>query len=170
MIYGRAPEYTEGTACGYVKIHRDVRKIMKAACELCGSGDQLQAALRHNAPAERLLIDPTTGCLYSTETCDYHALCIPCHRRLDLVEGRPACAKGHEYTAKSTSINPDGSRRCLTCHNNRERARNATPEGRAARQEQGRRYRKSNPLTDEQKAHKLELQRNRRSAEFEGNR
>lgn len=152
-----------GTSREYANIHHAARKAIAAACEQC-EAKPVQAALRHDVDPDRLRVDPDTGCAYSIEAADYHALCIPCHRRLDLVEGRPYCASGHEYTPENTSIRTDGARRCLTCHRDQERARTNDPEVRARKNARDREYRQTNPMTETQKARKLELQRQRRAA------
>lgn len=153
-----------GTSREYNRIHYMARKTIGAACEECGSTEAIQAALRHDAEPARLRIDATTGCAYSTDVTDYHALCVACHRRRDLVDGRPECSNGHEYTPENTSIRSDGSRRCLTCHREQESARNEAPSTRAAKNARDREYREANPMTKEQKDRKLELQRKRRAA------
>jgi len=38
---------------------------------------------------------------------------------------KTACVNGHEYTAETTIVRPNGSRQCRTCHRANSRARNA---------------------------------------------
>lgn len=153
-----------GSSREYGNVHFAARKAIAEACEACGSAGPLHAALRQETEPSKLLTDPATGCAYSTDVADYHALCIPCHRRLDLVEGRPRCPKGHEYAPENTLTRPDGSRRCRACNRNGARTRNEVPENRAVKNERDRQYRAAKPMTDAQKARKLELQRIRRAA------
>jgi hypothetical protein len=143
----------------YNRAHYAARKHVGPRCERCGSTERREAALRPDAPAERLYLDPNIKCLYSEHVEDYFTLCVPCHRQLDHVELRPACSKGHAYTAENTSIKSDGSRRCLTCHRGNEARRLTDPAARAAKNEWNR---KRPPLTPEQKERKHALQRLRR--------
>lgn len=143
----------------YARAHYAARKCLRAICERCGAAGKLEAALRPDAPAERLALDPNIKCLFSAEPADYFTLCVPCHRTLDRVELRPKCRRGHAYTADNTSIKTDGSRRCLTCHRENEARRMADDEARARKNE---RDRLRPPLSAEQKARKVALQRLRR--------
>lgn len=147
---------------GYARAHYAARQVIGSSCERCGTDARLEAALRPDAPAERLTLDPNIRSLYSCSVEDYFTLCIPCHRKLDHVELRPSCASGHAYTPDNTSIKPDSSRRCLTCHRDYEARRLMNPEARAAKNERGR-LRK--PLTPAQKERKVALQRLRRARE-----
>lgn len=147
----------------YGRVHYAARKVIGDACTHCGSRDKLEAALRPDTPESRLLLDSEFNAYYSEDLRDYFALCIPCHRRLDHVELRPTCRRGHPYEPGNTSIKSDGSRRCLTCHRDQAARRLADPEKRAVKNAADRAYRATNPMTSEQKARKLELQRIRRA-------
>lgn len=155
----------------YARIHYAARKSLGTTCVHCGSSGRLHAALRPETNVEKLKVNAASGCLYSMDTNDYHALCIACHRRLDLVEGRPFCRHGHPYTVENTSFLSDGSRRCLVCHRQSVAKRLVDPKARAKKRARDREYRARTPLSLEQKARKLELQRTRRnvarSARFE---
>jgi hypothetical protein len=138
-------------ANAYARAHYDARRTLHGPCAICGAAGKFEAALRPDAPAEHLLLDPAIRCLYSLNPADYFALCTPCHRRLDHVELRRTCRRGHEYTPDNTSLKTDGSRRCL------ERA-----SARNAKNARDKLYRLRNPMTPEQKARKVALQRLRR--------
>lgn len=156
--------YTQvmGDQSGYNAAHHQARKHKADECERCGSSERLEVALRPDADPDHLEINESTGCRYSHHTDDYMTLCRPCHMHMDLVEGRTHCARGHEWTPENTST-LHGKRRCLTCHREDEAARLADPEVRARKNAQDRTYRKLHPMTAEQKARKLELQRIRRA-------
>ena len=151
-----------GSRSEYDLIHYQARKALAgSSCEHCGTTERIQAALWPDTDPSRVWIDPTTGCRYSLHLSDYHPLCQPCHFRMD-AEARETCASGHKRTPENTSYRPDGSRRCLVCHREQERARKADPEARSrinARQRELKR-----PLAPEQRARKTELQRARRAA------
>jgi len=115
----------------------------------------LQAALRPGVEPSRIKIDPVSGCKYSFDHSD--------HRQQDLVEARPRCPNGHEFTPENTRMKA-GARVCRTCHREGETARLSNPDYRARKREADRRFRKHHWLTSEQKARKFELQRNRREA------
>lgn len=149
----------------YNRVHHLARKLLLDACARCGATERRQAALNPEAPAENLHKDPVSGCMYSTDPADYLTLCQPCHRIVDLVEGRPRCSNGHEYTPGNTGSAPGNARRCLTCHREQEAARLADPEARARKNAVDRDYRRRVPMTDAQKERKLELQRVRRARE-----
>jgi hypothetical protein len=155
-----------GALAGYNRVHYAARKMIAgSACEQCGaSGVVIQAALRPGIEQAKLHAEPRTGCLYSDDPADYHPLCIPCHRHLDMIESRPACVNGHEFTPENTSIRRDGSRRCLTCHREQEQERKSDPAARARKNAADREYHRAHPMTAEQKARKVELQRIRRAA------
>lgn len=155
----------QGSSREYARIHYAARKAISDRCENCGA-QPVQAALRPKAHVEHLRIDPATGCRYSLRVDDYLPLCVPCHRRIDIVEPRLKCANGHEYTPESTRMK-QGARVCRTCHREREAARSRDPQINAKKREQQRRYRANTPMTAEQKARKVELQRLRRAARFE---
>lgn len=143
----------------YNRVHHLARKLLKDRCARCSATDRLQAALRPDADEEHLRVDPVSRCAYSVDPADYMTLCLPCHRRLDLVEGRTHCRNRHPYTPENTSVKRDGSRRCLTCHREQEADRMADPEYR----ERKRAANRGRVLTPEQKERKLELQRIRRA-------
>jgi hypothetical protein len=149
---------------GYGQIHFMARKALGDSCERCDATERLQAALRLDAAPEQLRTDPASGCAYSINVRDYWTLCQPCHRRLDLVEARPTCTRGHEYTPDNTYVRSDGTRRCRRCQREGEAARLADPAKRETKRERDRERRALTPLTAEQKARKLELQRRRRAA------
>lgn len=149
----------------YMRAHYAARKAIATTCTYCGAVNQVHAALRPDVPAEHIKIDPISKCTFSLSTCDYFALCIPCHRKLDWVELRTHCSHGHEYTPENTHIKPDGSRRCRTCHREQARAHNAQPKNRQIKNKRDKEYRAAHPMTPEQKARKLELQRQRRALE-----
>jgi len=146
----------------YARVHYAARKMLGASCEACGSTEALEAALRPTTPAARLRMAPEMNALYSIDPIDYFTLCVPCHRRLDFVELRTHCRRGHEYTPRNTSIKYDGSRRCLTCHRENEARRLADPKVREAKNAADREYRRRNPMAPEQRARKVALQRLRR--------
>lgn len=149
-------------SAAYARAHYAARKVIRAVCEQCGATGKVEAALRPATPAARLLLDPNINCLYSLDPADYFALCVPCHRKLDHVELRAKCSRGHDYTPDNTSVKTDGSRRCLTCHRENEARRLEDPDARAAKVERARYYRQRTPMTAEQKARKVALQRLRR--------
>lgn len=144
----------------YDRVHYHARKNLAAECSRCGGTERLQAALRPDAPAAHLRTDPEHGCLFSEDMADYSTLCLSCHKHMDRVELRPSCRAGHDYTPENTSIKPDGSRRCKTCHREQAAARLTDPEKRERKRELDRRNRK--PLTEEQHVRKMALQRLRR--------
>jgi hypothetical protein len=147
----------------YLNVHYVARKLLSGEpCTYCGSTTKIEAALRPDTPAERLIAADTTGWLYSLNPYDYFALCLACHRRLDTVELRPGCRRGHEYTPSNTSIKPDGSRRCLACHRDGEARRMEGHDYRIAKRLADRGYRARHPMTTDQKARKVALQRLRR--------
>lgn len=147
----------------YNHVHHLARKLLKESCERCPATTRLQAALRPDADEDHLRVDPVSRCAYSVDPADYMTLCQPCHRVMDLVEGRPQCANGHDYTPGNTSVLRNGARRCLTCHREQEAARRTDPDIRARKNATDREYRRRNPMTPEQKERKLELQRIRRA-------
>ncbi len=92
--YERDPErfkakmgaWREGDDVGYSTVHSRARKIL--AHSPCAHADDtcegaIQAALSHDASADFLKIDATTGCPYSTRVEDYKPLCVSHHRRYD---------------------------------------------------------------------------------------
>lgn len=150
----------------YNRVHYRARKNLDDRCSRCGDTERLQAALRADIPAARLLTDPDHGCLFSEDVADYFTLCLACHKHMDGVELRTHCRSGHAYTPENTSVRPDGSRRCLACHREQEAVRLSDPEARRRKQELDRQRRK--PLTKQQRARKSALQRfRRRETRFE---
>lgn len=147
----------------YMRAHYAARNAIDKTCEHCGANERLHAALRPDVPAEHIKIDPISKCSFSLYPLDYFALCIPCHRKLDWVELRTHCRHGHEYTPENTHVKSDGSRRCRTCHREQARLHNSQPEKRQIKNERDSTYRTAHPMTPEQKARKLELQRQRRA-------
>lgn len=101
--------------------------------------------------------------MYSTDLADYMTLCQPCHRVMDLVEGRPQCTNGHNYIPENTGIKKDGSRNCRRCSRERMAERLKDPEIRARKNAADREYWRRNPMTPDQRARKTELQRVRRA-------
>jgi hypothetical protein len=154
---GAGPEYN--------RVHHLARKLLLDACVRCSATKRLQAALNPEAPVEHLHKDPVSGCMYSMDPADYLTICQPCHRVMDLVEGRPYCSNGHTYTPENTGSATGNARRCLTCHREQETVRRADPGVRARKSAADRDYRRRNPMTAEQKERKLELQRVRRARE-----
>ena len=146
----------------YARVHYAARKALGPACERCGATRRLEAALNPETPAERLVLDANINSLYSERASDYMTLCVPCHRALDFVELRTHCRRGHEYAPGNTSVKADGSRRCLACHRENEARRLADPAKRLAKNAADRAYRTRRPMTPEQKARKVALQRLRR--------
>lgn len=110
----RFPHLAPGTAWGYKKIHLQARRTMNMVCIGCGATERLEAALQPTASTENLRVEPEKGLCYSVEVDDYRAMCIPCHRRLDLFTH---CKRGHEYTPENTLWRSAGSgyRICRTC-------------------------------------------------------
>lgn len=147
----------------YSRIHYAVRKMLLKVCSRCGKSGPVDAALKPNADPSRLKVDDKSGCRYSIDLSDYYALCSPCHHRVDLVEQRQLCKNGHPYTTENTRYTTTG-RKCRTCHRNQEKTRLQSDTARQVKSESDRRYRLKNPMSDAQKARKLELQRQRRAA------
>lgn len=110
-------------------------------CEHCG-GQAAEWALNHEKEGIVTLRDRFGE--YSAEPMDYIALCKPCHQRFD---APTVCPQGHEKVGRNLLID-EGKRKCRTCVYARNRER-----------------RRTHPMTAEQKARKLELQRQRRARE-----
>ena len=146
----------------YDRVHYAARKLLASACTRCGATDRLEAALNPETPAGRLHLDQTINCMYSNDPLDYVTLCKACHQHMDGVEQRTHCKNDHEYTPENTSIRPDGSRRCRTCHREQEAARLVDPEARERKRLADREYRKRKPITPEQHDRNMALQRLRR--------
>ena len=155
-----------GSSEEYARIHYAARKRIDQVCSKCGSTDHVQAALKHDVTD--VLIDPKTGCPYSNNVNDYFPLCVKCHRKLDMVDERVFCNNGHALNDENVSIKPDGSRRCKACHRNDEAKRRKSPCFKANQSVYDKEYRAKNPMTQDQKERKLELQRLRRSKSEHG--
>ena len=154
-----AADLPSGSGREYASVHHAARKLLSGKpCGHCGTIGRIDAALSPDTDGSRLRTDPQTGCRYSTDPADYLPLCRACHFKMD-AEGRETCAKGHERTPGNTSYKPDGSRRCLACHRENERARLADPAARERKNAAQRRR----PLNPAQQARKTELQRRRRA-------
>jgi hypothetical protein len=151
------------TMSEYARIHYEARKALPKLCAKRGATERLHCALPADAVPQQLKTDQETGCKYSLSIRDYETLCVSCHRQQDLVDGRPRCAKGHEYTPDNTRMK-NGGRICRACHREREAERNQTPEGRAQKAARDKEYRQSHPSSLEQKQRKLAMQRKRRAA------
>lgn len=147
----------------YNRVHHLARKLLLGACIRCRATERLQAALSPGAPVGNLRKDPVSGCMYSMDPADYMTLCQPCHRIMDLVEGRTHCSNGHEYTPENTGAAPGNARRCLACHRDEEAKRLSDPEARARKQAADREYRRRNPITPEQHVRRMEMQRAHRA-------
>lgn len=159
----------QGSTTEYARVHYAARKrLALAGCAHCDNAEgALHAALiLSGARPSDLRVALPSSTLYSVSLEDYVALCIPCHRRLDFVEGRPACKHGHPFSPENTLFRPNGSRRCRTCNRLCVAAANATPEGRARKAKSDRESRKRHPMSAAAKARKLELQRLRRIAQL----
>jgi hypothetical protein len=148
----------------YERVHHAVRKKIPRVCCTCGSTSNVQAALKADADSGTLRQDPRTGCLYSVDLNDYQPLCVCCHRRIDMVEGRPFCRYGHTYTEANTCFLKGGGRRCRKCNREQAKVRSGRADNREKKAIKDREYRLANPRTPEQKARRKELQRKRRDA------
>lgn len=87
-------------------------------------------SLTHRVTYQHFIGEVPTG-LDLDHLCRNRACCNPWHldpvtRLVNVARGemggRTHCVHGHEYTPENTSRH-NGSRRCLTCHRNQERAR-----------------------------------------------
>lgn len=77
---------------GYVAMHERVRKLIGSVCSHCGAQRRLEAALRADAvgpiKTDLMMVAGRDRVVrYSTNPADHFALCVPCHRRYDLVKG-----------------------------------------------------------------------------------
>lgn len=73
-----------GDAVGYGGAHKRHRAALPQRCAHCGRSDgRLDAALRHDAPSERLLWCDKRRRWYSPRTEDYMRLCRSCHLTYD---------------------------------------------------------------------------------------
>lgn len=112
-------------------------------CE-CG-GAAAEWAYTHDDPCPNERLN-ANGQAYSTDVTRYKPMCHRCHRIYDK-QHITECPSGHEYTPGNTLMDA-GKRKCRTCVYARNRER-----------------RRRFPMTAEQKARKLELQRIRRAKE-----
>lgn len=135
----------------YMSAHNRNRKVNGSAsqyhCEYCDL-PAADWALNHEKPG--LVTREDRFGKYSDDPEDYIPLCKSCHRAFD--QPVTHCPKGHPYSGANL-IWDNNKRKCRTCvyKRNAERQR-------------------ANPLTPEQKARKLELQRIRRAKERAVNR
>lgn len=123
--------------------HNRTRRVRgKAAAQSCTGcgGPAKEWALRHDAAA---LVTDEEGRSYSDDPYDYSAMCFRCHRLMDKAS-ITHCPQGHEYEGDNLLLD-GGKRKCRECVYARNSAR-----------------RKRVPMTPEQKARKIELQRLRR--------
>lgn len=127
----------------YSGAHANTRLVRGDAClNDCSCGAQAaEWAYRHGSPAE---LRDSRGLAFSADPSDYDPMCRRCHRLYDKAH-ITHCPNGHEYTAENTLLDA-GKRKCRTCVYKRNTER-----------------RRANPLTPQQKARKLELQRQRRA-------
>lgn len=146
----------------YDRVHYAARKLLADTCARCGATTGLEAALNPETPADRLRLDETINCLYSSDPADYMTLCRPCHKHMDRVESRTHCKNDHEYTPENTHIRPDGSRQCRICNRENAARWRDDPENRVRKNAADREYRKRNPVSPEQHARRMALQRLRR--------
>ena len=78
----------KGDDAGYVAIHERARKTIARQCLHCGSEHRIQASLRRDAIGPiKVAVMHISGkdreIRYSTNTDDYMALCIKCHKKYD---------------------------------------------------------------------------------------
>lgn len=67
---------------GYSGIHHRLRKLFQGkSCYVCGSKDQIQVALKHQAENVRI---GANGFRFSVNLDDYFPLCVTHHRQYDL--------------------------------------------------------------------------------------
>lgn len=128
----------------YMATHTKLRRERGNASEyLCACGAQAEHWAYSNAAVDESV--DSYGRRYSRDLAEYTAMCVPCHHHFDRV--RPThCPNGHEYSDDNV-YHDDGRRKCRICVRERVNAR-----------------RLANPLTEEQKAKKLQQQRARRRA------
>ena len=83
---GEAGRNWAGELVGYGGAHKRHRAALPPYCEHCGTGEgQLDAALRHDAPAEHLRSCVRRRRVFSPFTEDYVRLCRTCHTAYDRV-------------------------------------------------------------------------------------
>lgn len=141
MTQGHPSLPMAGTHSGYVRVHRLARmQTRQADCRRCGATGPSQAALRPDAPHERLLLDPIKNCVYSNSPADYEPLCAGCHYRQDFGL-RTHCRRGHAYTPENTAPGKEGTRRCRACNRASKLKTLSTSRGREARLAQQRSWR-----------------------------
>lgn len=71
-----------GDDVGYAGLHARLKKLLPAECAHCGATENLDVALRHEAPWAILKVDHELA--YSLRAEDYLRLCRPCHLAYDL--------------------------------------------------------------------------------------
>lgn len=128
----------------YSGAHRNLTLLRGwASAHMCPCGKRAAEwayDYRNPAPDERV----QRGLRFSADPMAYLAMCRRCHRLFD--KGQIThCPSGHEYTDDNTLMDA-GKRKCKTCVYARNTAR-----------------RLANPLTPEQHARRMELQRERRA-------
>jgi hypothetical protein len=133
----------------YIGAHMRVwRSRGKASGYTCTCGAAAKEwAYTHDTPCPNELTSPL-GQKYSTDISKYVPLCFRCHRTYDNAE-ITHCPQGHEY-AGDNLIYDGGNRKCKTCVYKRNNDR-----------------RKKFGMTPEQKARKVQLQRERRATQRE---
>lgn len=78
----------KGDDVGYIALHDRARKTLAKQCLHCGSEQRIQAALKRDATGPiKVAVMRISGkdreLRYSTDTADYIALCIKCHKKYD---------------------------------------------------------------------------------------
>lgn len=122
----------------YMAMHNRLRQWRGSARDYsCPCGKRAQEWAYQGSRHER--VDPE-GRRYSVNPDDYAPMCHRCHRLLDKA-AITHCPQGHEYAGDNILMDA-GKRKCRTCVYERNRRR---------------------PLTAEQKARRIELQRERRA-------
>jgi len=122
----------------YMAVHNRLRERRGSARSYtCPCGKQAQEWSYQGSEHERV---DAQGRRYSVNPDDYAPMCFRCHRLMDKAS-ITHCPKGHEYADGNTLIDA-GKRKCKTCVYERNRRR---------------------PLTPQQKARRIELQRERRA-------
>jgi hypothetical protein len=91
----RGPDHYAWKGGSYTTAHREAGRSLPHVCLGCGKTDgKLDCALKHDAPAENVRVDPrhvtaTKTGLYSIRPRqDYMRLCQPCHRIYDRLNPR----------------------------------------------------------------------------------
>lgn len=129
----------------YSSVHVTLTHVRGRAAEYtCECGKQAaEWAYTHDDPCPNEMVDDR-GMKFSTDLDRYKPMCLRCHRLYDK-STITHCPHGHPYAGENLIMDA-GKRKCRTCVYERNAKR-----------------RKENPLTPEQKARKLELQRIRRA-------